>query len=54
MALSNAEKRTTVKCRTCGERILVPTGWSAGPAVRRHYWRKHPDVMNPPRKQVTR
>ncbi|MGH2734397.1 MAG: hypothetical protein ACRDKZ_02360 [Actinomycetota bacterium] len=33
------------KCRTCGKRIHVPKGWSVGSASRRHYWRKHPEVM---------
>jgi hypothetical protein len=32
-------------CRTCGDTIEVPDGWSHGPAVRRHYWAKHRDVM---------
>ncbi|HWC14776.1 MAG TPA: hypothetical protein VG929_09285 [Actinomycetota bacterium] len=35
------------RCHTCGAAIRVPEGWSAGPAVRRHYWRKHPEVMQP-------
>ena len=34
-------------CRTCGKRIRIPDGWPAGPAVRRHYWAKHRDVMQP-------
>ena len=38
-------KPTAPRCRTCGKRITVPQGWSAGPAVRRHYWAKHRDVM---------
>lgn len=33
------------RCRTCGKRIEVPEGWSHGPAVRRHYWAEHRDVM---------
>jgi hypothetical protein len=33
------------KCKTCGETIEVPGGWSVGPAVRRHYWAKHRDRM---------
>lgn len=33
------------KCNTCGKAIRVPKGWSVGPAVRRHYWAKHPEVM---------
>jgi hypothetical protein len=42
------EKRVkSPKCRTCGKRIRVPQGWSAGPAVRRHYWKEHRDVMQP-------
>ncbi len=40
-------KSKAPKCRTCGKRIHVPKGWSAGPAVRRHYWRAHRDVMQP-------
>lgn len=34
-------------CRTCGKRIRIPDGWTTGPAVRRHYWAKHRDVMQP-------
>jgi hypothetical protein len=34
-------------CKTCGKSIYVPPGWSRGPAVRRHYWAKHRDVMQP-------
>lgn len=33
------------KCKTCGQTIRVPKGWSVGPAVRRHYWAKHPERM---------
>ncbi|MGH2772076.1 MAG: hypothetical protein ACRDIU_02910 [Actinomycetota bacterium] len=33
------------KCTTCGKTIRVPDGWSIGPAVRRHYWAKHPERM---------
>ncbi len=33
------------KCKTCGKTIRVPKGWSIGPAVRRHYWAKHPERM---------
>jgi hypothetical protein len=38
-------KKKRPRCRTCGRPIHVPKGWSIGPAVRRHYWRKHPEVM---------
>lgn len=41
-----AAKRSAV-CRTCGKRIRIPEGWTIGPAVRRHYWAKHRDVMLP-------
>lgn len=34
------------KCHTCGKKIRIPDGWSLGPAVRKHYWTKHPDVMD--------
>ena len=33
------------KCKTCGKTIRVPHEWSIGAAVRRHYWRNHPDRM---------
>ena len=33
------------KCTTCGKTIRIPEGWSVGPAVRRHYWAKHPQRM---------
>lgn len=39
----------SVKCRTCGARIRIPDGWTRGPAVRKHYWAKHPEVMSPER-----
>ena len=39
----------SVKCRTCGARIRIPEGWTPGPAVRKHYWAKHPEVMQPDR-----
>lgn len=42
-----SSKVKSPKCRTCGKRIRVPKGWSAGPAVRRHYWREHRSVMQP-------
>jgi hypothetical protein len=44
---SKTGKRKSPRCRTCGAVIRVPDGWSAGPAVRRHYWSKHRDVMLP-------
>jgi hypothetical protein len=44
---ASVAKPKSPKCRTCGKRIHVPKGWSAGPAVRRHYWRVHRDVMQP-------
>ncbi|MDQ3958354.1 MAG: hypothetical protein M3273_08550 [Actinomycetota bacterium] len=40
-----AMARRQVSCRTCGQKIDVPEGWSHGPAVRRHYWSEHRDVM---------
>jgi hypothetical protein len=41
------EKAKSPRCKTCGKAIRVPQGWTAGPAVRRHYWAKHRDVMQP-------
>jgi hypothetical protein len=40
-------KTKSPRCKTCGKAIRVPQGWTAGPAVRRHYWAKHRDVMLP-------
>ncbi|MDQ3982243.1 MAG: hypothetical protein M3271_06130 [Actinomycetota bacterium] len=40
-----APVRPGPRCRTCGETIEVPEGWSHGPAVRRHYWAEHREVM---------
>ncbi|MGH2813317.1 MAG: hypothetical protein ACRDI1_11495 [Actinomycetota bacterium] len=34
-----------MKCKTCGVTIRVPRGWGRGPAVRKHYWAKHPERM---------
>lgn len=42
---TSVTKPTT--CLRCDAVIPVPKGWSRGPAIRRHYWRKHPDVMRP-------
>lgn len=40
-------KAKSFLCRRCSRKIRVPDGWSIGPATRRHYWRKHPEVMRP-------
>jgi hypothetical protein len=40
-----AAPRRSPRCRACGEVIDVPEGWSHGPAVRRHYWARHREVM---------
>ena len=40
-------KPKSPKCKTCGKTIRIPAGWTVGPAVRRHYWRYHRDVMLP-------
>ena len=49
MGSSKADKKRTAPrrptCRLCGSKIAVPKGWSHGPAVRRHYWAKHREVM---------
>ncbi len=37
------------RCHTCGAAIRVPKGWSHLPAVRKHYWAKHREVMQPKR-----
>lgn len=48
-----AEARRAPRCRACGEAIEVPPGWSHGPAVRRHYWARHRDVMTRTGKKAT-
>lgn len=40
-----APARKSPRCRRCNKPIRVPPGWSPGAATRRHYWRKHRDVM---------
>jgi hypothetical protein len=40
-------RKKAPRCNTCGAVIRVPDGWSLPPAVRRHYWAKHRDVMQP-------
>ncbi|MGH2786922.1 MAG: hypothetical protein ACRDJV_03300 [Actinomycetota bacterium] len=40
-----APERRSYRCRICKRSIRIPEGWSLGPAVRRHYWRKHREVM---------
>ena len=44
---TTGKKSVSPRCKTCGRAIRVPKGWSAGPAVRKHYWAKHPEVMDP-------
>lgn len=48
MSSEGAKKKGKAKrprCHKCGKPIHVPAGWSAGPAVRKHYWKHHPAVM---------
>lgn len=45
MPTGSTTRSRAPKCKTCGKRIHVPKGWSVGSASRRHYWRKHPEVM---------
>ena len=42
---TSQKKTKSPRCSRCGKRIHVPQGWTVGPAVRRHYWAKHRDVM---------
>ena len=38
------------QCKRCGAAIRVPKDWTSPlPAVRKHYWAKHPEVMQPKR-----
>lgn len=47
-------RRKNPRCRICERAIYVPQGWSHGPAVRRHYWAKHRDVMRGASSKVER
>jgi hypothetical protein len=42
------KKRVSPRCGTCGRPIRVPKGWTVGPAVRKHYWAKHREIMQSP------
>lgn len=42
---AKAKRAKSPRCGECGRTIRVPEGWSAGPAVRRHYWSKHREIM---------
>ncbi len=42
---AKGKKPTSPRCKTCGQTIRVPQGWTQGPAIRRHYWAKHREVM---------
>lgn len=44
-----APTRKRPRCTRCNRSIYVPSEWSMGAAVRRHYWAKHREVMMPPR-----
>ncbi|HEX2196890.1 MAG TPA: hypothetical protein VHJ76_08185 [Actinomycetota bacterium] len=48
-----AAARRAPRCRSCGELIEVPQGWSHGPAVRRHYWARHREVMTRTKKAAS-
>ena len=36
-------------CKECGRKVRLPADWSVLPAVRKHYWAKHREVMQPKR-----
>lgn len=40
-----ARKGVLDRCHTCGKPIRIPKGWTRLPAVRRHYWKYHPEIM---------
>ena len=43
-SVGNAKPKNP-RCRTCDKVIRVPKGWTRGPAIRRHYWREHREIM---------
>ncbi len=42
---SKRASRKSFRCTLCERRVRIPEGWTRGPAVRRHYWAKHPEHM---------
>lgn len=44
--MAQPKKVRSPRCKTCGKTIRL-NGWSIGAAVRRHYWRNHPEIMRP-------
>jgi hypothetical protein len=45
---ATAARVKSPRCKHCGKLIRVPAGWTSHlPAVRKHYWRYHRDVMQP-------
>jgi hypothetical protein len=42
---ANENRRKAPRCSRCERAIHVPKGWSKDAAVRRHYWKVHPEVM---------
>jgi hypothetical protein len=47
MGAKKSARPKSARCKTCGKVIRIPQGWTVGPAVRRHYWRHHREVMQP-------
>lgn len=43
---AGGKKRRRPRCRICDKPIPVPKGWTQGPAVRKHYWAKHREIMS--------
>lgn len=48
-AAAERGQKASFRCRLCEKAVRIPQGWTRGPAVRRHYWKKHPEVMQPER-----
>jgi hypothetical protein len=49
---SKAAKRSFY-CTLCERSIRMPKDWTRGPAVRRHYWATHPEIMQPNKNKKT-
>ena len=58
MSKKQAPKKGSAKssffCKLCDKKIRMPQGWTRGPAVRRHYWKQHPEIMQPDGKKAGR
>ena len=51
MATKATGRARSWDCKACEKKIRVPKGWQHLPAVRKHYWAKHREIMQPSRRK---